>query len=401
MQGNLCLWSIHDIFPWKYHTRQCFQFALMIQKLLLQVLPANGTGLRMTSAKLIEAGADVNIFRTNPSHAQLGWIHWIKESLVRFLSKKEEIRCDSELIRPSATKIPVSLNINWKTFLWSNVCVIVIMEDPPTTTWPPYWLTPAADYPPGWLPPPPRYTTPLALHSHMITWWMVGALGLYADEAYLFLRRPMCVYSLYLKAVFVLQRGCAPDHFISFLSLIAKSIAVVRQPKSANKILAGLCSCKVSISWSWCQWFQPFCPVDARVFMLPTKWLSTWTFQPVPLTRCAIVCEERAFDFFSVSHKNFKCSVWWCTKKHFTASKLKALKQNIYKIWQQHNSTTVLLFFDSSKDSFFDRNWEMLNWFFIFIALFYYPSNAKTTRTLFDHCVRKTGLHGKILEKGG
>ncbi len=36
-------------------------------------------------------------------------------------------------------------------------------------------------------PPPPTTTTPLlALHSHMITCWMVGALSLYADEACLF-----------------------------------------------------------------------------------------------------------------------------------------------------------------------------------------------------------------------
>ncbi len=45
--------------------------------------------------------------------------------------------------------------------LWSHVCVVV--EDPPP-------------------PPPPSR---LALHSHMITWWMAGALGLYADKAYI------------------------------------------------------------------------------------------------------------------------------------------------------------------------------------------------------------------------
>ncbi len=44
---------------------------------------------------------------------------------------------------------------------------------PPTTTTPPT----------GW---PPPTTTTLPLHSHMITWWMVVALGLHADEAYLF-----------------------------------------------------------------------------------------------------------------------------------------------------------------------------------------------------------------------
>ncbi len=53
-------------------------------------------------------------------------------------------------------------------------------------SWRTCWLTP----PPGWLTPlatwPPHHQLPLAWHSHMITWWMVGALGLYADEAYLF-----------------------------------------------------------------------------------------------------------------------------------------------------------------------------------------------------------------------
>ncbi len=44
---------------------------------------------------------------------------------------------------------------------WSHACIVV--EDPP-----------------GW--PPPHHPLP-----GMITWWMAGALGLYADEAYLFL----------------------------------------------------------------------------------------------------------------------------------------------------------------------------------------------------------------------
>ncbi len=58
---------------------------------------------------------------------------------------------------------PPKLSVTKWAALWSHVCVV--MEDPPAGC-----------------PPPPQGWPPL---PGMRTWWMVGALGLYADKAYL------------------------------------------------------------------------------------------------------------------------------------------------------------------------------------------------------------------------
>ena len=98
---------------------------------------------------------------------------------------------------PPPPAIHSGSKIFWTVFrpsVTNHVCVIVVVgEDPPPTSWPPWAECDEAAWPygvmsvssllwrnpPGWLTPP---TTPLA-------WWMVGALGIYADEAYLSRKR--------------------------------------------------------------------------------------------------------------------------------------------------------------------------------------------------------------------
>ncbi len=73
---------------------------------------------------------------------------------------------------------PPRLSVTKRAALWSHVCVI--MEDcppDPLLADTPHWLIlPLAD------PLPTSWST----LPGMITWWMVGALGLYADKAHLF-----------------------------------------------------------------------------------------------------------------------------------------------------------------------------------------------------------------------
>ena len=63
----------------------------------------------------------------------------------------------------------INLSLVWIGFKWHGLmesCTCRLEDLPSLVSWPPWHY----------------------IHSHMITWWMVGALGLYADEEYLFSR---------------------------------------------------------------------------------------------------------------------------------------------------------------------------------------------------------------------
>ena len=100
--------------------------------------------------------------------------------------------------------------------LWSHVCVVVVIgvDDPPTNnTGPPHHHhipTTGTPHPTtGTLPPPP----PL---PGMRTWWMAGALGLYADLAYLL--------ELVVLSHFVRQKLFDVKGLVKFFSVLSKCL---------------------------------------------------------------------------------------------------------------------------------------------------------------------------------